>query len=507
MSRQRKRLGMAIGFALLLVVQGLSCERKLGDSIDPAQIWYGRLLQDGQKGVGVQDVLYYNLGDPLDPASATTDTVQLVQVTGSPLLASGVATGAGALVPGKINFFNRDPKTGAPRGIAFDPLCDLYPLTQYRLDLKGLHWLDGSTVPDLEINFTTGELPQDLTNPFYCDELVLPLLAYDLSDFDGINGGLAADPAWNAQANLVAVGIADDPPTYERVLDQKYYFGHAISGVYTSSDNLLFEPPYKLLVYINNFSAGDLDLSLTPGFFNVRPYWPRLLLDSFDTVDAWTSSDPANTSVSLTTLEMFEGAAGMQIGLNGLSSLNDSVSRAWSGGLPAQATGIMFVVKAGNVTSGDLSSTRLELRLTDSAGNVVGTNLDIYGLNSNWIFFTRALPGDFYAIAGAAFDQTKVNEIAFVQVNNGANDFVGDLFIDYLTVGDMTDVPIYYPPVTITPWDSLPLYVDEDGSTYWAFDIGGVHVLNLDTANCGSNCPLLAPDAALVKSNLAQTAP
>ena len=507
MSRQRKRWGMAIGFALLLVVQGLSCERKLSESIEPARSWERQLLHEGEKDFGIQDVLYYNLGGPLDPASATTDTVQLFQVSASPLLASGVATGAGALVPGEISFFNRDAKTGANKGIAFDPLCDLYPLTQYRLDLKGLHWLDGSTVPDLEIHFTTGAVPADLVNPFYCDALVLPLAAYDLSDFDGINGGLAADPAWNTVAHLVAVGVTDSPPLYKRVQDPNYYFGYADSGTYTAADNLLSEPPYQVLVYINNFSPVNLDLVSTPGFFNLRPYWPRLLLDSFEEVGDWASSDPANTPVSLTTTEMFEGSAGLQIGVNGLSSLDDSVSRAWTGGIPAQAGGIMFVVKAGNVSSGALTSTRLELRLSDSAGNVVGTNLDIYGLNSNWIFFTRALPGDFYPIAGAAFDQTKVNEIAFVQVSNGANDLVGDLFIDYLTVGDMTDIAVNYPPVTVTPWDTLPLYVDEAGSTYWAYNFGGMHVLNLNAANCGTNCPLLSPDQALVKSNLAQAAP
>jgi hypothetical protein len=507
MSRRRKRWGLALGFALLLVLQGLSCERKLSDSIEPAQSWLRQLLHEGDKNVGIDEVLYSSLGAPIDTASATTDTVQLVQVSGSALLASGVATGPGALVPGELSFFFLDPKTGAFKGIAFDPLCDLYPLTQYQLVLKGLLWLDGTPVPDLEINFTTGDVPKDLPNPFYCDELVLPLSAYDLSDFDGINGGLAADPAWNGQVHLVAVGIANDPPIYKKVLDPIYYFGYADSGTYTSSDNWLAEPPYQVLVYLNNPLGSDLDLSLTPGFFNVRPYWPRLLLDSFEDPGAWTSSDPLNTPVSLTTLEMFEGFAGLQITLSGLSSLDDSVSRSWTGGLPAQATGIMFAVKAGNVSSGDLSSTRLELRLTDSAGNVVGSNLDILGLSTDWIFFTRALPGDFYPIAGAAFDQTKVSEIAFVQVGNGANDFVGDLFIDYLTVGDMTDVPVNYPPVVITPFDSLPLYVDENGSTYWAYNAGGVHVLNLNTSNCYTNCPLLDPAAALVKSNLAQAAP
>ena len=507
MSRQGKRWGMVIGFTLLLVLQGLSCERKLGDSIEPAQWWQRLLLHDGDKNVGINKVLYYSLGAPIDPASATTDTVQLFQDSGSPLLASGVATGAGALVPGEISFFILDGKTGAYKGIAFDPLCDLYPRTRYKLVLKGVLWLDGTPVPDLEVYFTTGLVPKALPNPFYCDELVLPLQAYDLSDFDGINGGLFADPAWNGQTNLVAVGIANDPPTYKKVLDPLYYFGHADSGTYYLSDNELSEPPYKVLVYINNFGGSDLVLSETPGFFNVRPYWPRLLLDSFEEPGVWSSSDPAHTPVSLTTTEMFEGLAGLQITLSGSSSLDDSVSRSWTGGIPAQATGLMFAVKAGAVTSGDLSSARLELRLMDSAGNVVGSNLDIYGLDTNWMFFTRSLPGDFYPIAGAAFDQTKVNQIAFLLIDNGANDLVGNLFVDYLTWGDLTNVAVNYPPVVITPWDSLPLYVDQDGSTYWAYDSSGVHVLNLDASNCYINCPLLDPGSALVKSNLAQAAP
>lgn len=379
-------------------------------------------------------------------------------------------------------------------------------MTQYKLVLKGVLWLDGTPVPDLELDFTTGEVPTDLT-PFFCDQLVLPLQAYDLDDIFGINGGLAADPTWDTQANLVAVGVLDDPANYKRILDTTTNFGRAWSGSYTTTDNQLIIPPYEILVYINNFAATDLDLSLTPGFFNVRPYWPRQLLDSFDAIGDWTSSDPTNTPVSLTTVDQFESSAGLQVGVNGLNSLNDSVSRPWSGGIPAQATGIMFTVEAGNVTSGDLSNTRLELRLTDSAGNVVGTNLDIYGLNINWIFFTRSFSDDFYPVSGAGFDQTKVNQIAFVLINNGSNDLVGDLFIDFLTVGDLTDLAVYYPPVVVTPFDTLPLYVDQSGSTYWAYDNGGMHVLNLASSNCGVNCPLLAPSAALVKSNLAQAAP
>jgi len=501
MSRQGKRWGMAIGFALLLVLQGLSCERKLSDSIEPVRTWQGRLLHDGKKGVGINEVLYYDRGSPVDTASATTDTVQFIQVSGS---------FAGALVPGEISFFYPDPSFGPNKWIAFSPRCDLYPFTQYKLVLKGLLWLDGTPAPDLEIQFTTGDVPQDLPNPFYCDEVVLPLQAYDLDDFLGINGGLADDPVWNTQANLTAVGIANDPPTYKKIRDPINYFGYTnAAAVYIPADNHLSDPPYYVLIYIHNDPSFGSDLNLGPtlGFFNVRPYWPRQLLDSFEEPGVWTSSDPVNTPVSLTTLDMFEGFAGLQIGINGSGSLDNSVSRAWTGGIPVQATGIMFAVKTGNVSSGGASSTRLELRLTDSADNVVGSNLDIYGSYTDWSFFTRAFASDFYPIAGSAFDQTKVNQIAFVLIDNGANDLVGNVFIDYLTVGDLTDVAVNYPPVVITPGESLPLYVDQGGSTYWAYVVGGRHILNLDTSNCSINCPLLDPAAALVKSNLAQAAP
>jgi hypothetical protein len=101
-----------------------------------------------------------------------------------------------------------------------------------------------------------------------------------------------------------------------------------------------------------------------------------------------------------------------------------------------------------------------------------------------------------------------VDRISLVIVNNPrGNDLAGDLLVDFLTIGDLPELAVYYPPVVITPNESLPLYVDEDGSTYWAYDRNGVHVLNLDAAGCFTNCPLLSPETALTPSNLAQAAP
>ena len=523
MHRRPKFWVKALGLGLVLLCLGISCERELGDSIEPVSNWRQHFLQDGDRGVDIRSILYVELHDSLNPDSANSNTVKLFQASGSALLAGAIVTGDGAEVPGRISVFNLESGKGAY--LAFEPRCDLYPLTDYRLELLGLLLADGSPMPDLILHFTTGPLPRDYLDPFYCDELVLPLMAYDLSDLLGINGGLAGDTA----CNLVAVGILSDPPLYQRIADNSYSFGYLYKDTdlheniyyWTDSDYLFLPPPtpYTVLVYITNRSpSADLSLGLTPGYFNVRPYWPTVLLDSFTTVDAWTSSDPTNTPVFLESGEYSEGFSGMRIHLNLPNSLDDSISRPWSGGFPADTTGIMFAFKMGNVTSGGASYSRLELQLRDSDGNVVGSNIEIAGVNTNWIFFTRALPEDFDPLVTVTtFDPTKVDQISLVIVNNpppdpdppphGGNDLVGDLFVDFLTIGDMPNLAVYYPPEVITPQETLPLYVDQDGSTYWAYDNNGLHILNLVGEDCAVNCPLLDPGTALTPSNLAQEAP
>jgi len=505
MYRRPKFWVKALGLGLVFLCFGISCERELSDSIEPVSNWRQQFLQDGDQGVDIRSILYVELRDSLNPDSANSNTVKLFQASGYPLLASAIVTGEGAEVPGTISVFNLESGRGAY--LAFEPRCDLYPLTDYRLELSGLLLADGSPMPDLILHFTTGPLPRDYLDPFYCDELVLPLMAYDLSDLQGINGGLAGD----TMAHLVAVGITKDPPTYQNISDSFYSFGYSDDGVYNWSPSLLSSPPptpYTVLVYITNRSGANFNLSDTPGYFNVRPYWPTTLLDSFTTVDAWTSSNPTDTPVSLETGEYFEGSSGMRIGLNVPSSMGDSVSRTWSGGFPADTTGIMFAFKMGNVTSGGSSFSRLELQLRDSDGNVIGSNIEIAGVDTNWGLLTRALPEDFTPRVGATFDPTTVDQISLVIVSNyRGNDLVGDLFVDFLTIGDMPNLAVYYPPEVITSEETLPLYVDQDGSTYWAYDNNGLHILNLVGEQCADNCPLLDPDTALTTSNLAQAAP
>jgi hypothetical protein len=514
MHRRPKFWVKALGLGLVFLCFGISCERELSDSIEPVKNWRQQFLQDGDQGVDLRSIIYVELPDSINPDSANPNTVKLFQASGYPLLASAIVTGEGAEVPpDRIDVYNLESGKGAY--LAFDPSCDLFPLTDYRLELKGLLLPDGSPMPDLILHFTTGPLPPDYLDPFYCEEeeLVLPLMAYDLSDLQGINGGLAGDTAWdNSVANLVAVGITKDPPTYQNISDSQYSFGYSNNNAYNWADNRLASPPptpYTVLVYITNRSGDNFNLSDTPGWFNVRPYWFTTLLDSFTTVDAWTSSDPVNTPVALETGEYFEGFFGMGIGLNGTNSLGDTVSRPWSGGFPADTTGIMFAFKMGNVISGDTSHSQLELQLRDGDGNVIGSNIDIAGVNTNWGLFTRVLSDDFVFRVGTTFNPTTVDQISLVIVKNnlGKKDLVGDLFVDFLTIGDMPNLAVYYPPEVITPEETLPLYVDQDGSTYWAYDNNGVHILNLVGKHCDDNCPLLDPDTALTPSNLAQAAP
>ncbi len=490
-----------IPFLILTFIIGAgffnSCREDLSQDLEPLSEWKDKMIHDGDQNVGIGDALYFYLGVPINENSAKLSTVQ-------------VFTANPSIVPGAVEFFSYEGTGWNPYGVVFRPMCNLFPDTDYQAFIIGLRDSSGSEIPDKVINFRTGGVPSDLGDPLYCDEMAL---AWDLEDTAGINSGVA-DFLFNKDVVASGLRLVPPPPTYQTMSDADNTFGYhsCCPASYTKSTNFLKSPPYGLLIYIrnqNSVSAFDLgSVPLAERFVNLRSYLVGEVIDHLDGDYTWTSDDPVNTTVGVDSGQnRLDRRACLKIGLNGANSVNDQVSRTWTGGQYAPVdlySGMQFAVKMGNVASG--ASININLILYDPEGDYAYIAKSLTDTDIDWRFVTTRLAD--FTVSGA-FDVSRVSMIAF---EVAANDIVGDLFLDFMSAGALDDLKAYLPSDVIpqrtglNPTPALPLYVGGDGSTYYARD-DGQHWVDLSNDNCSESCPLMSPQEAMTSDHLARPAP
>lgn len=480
-----------------------SCHENLDKDTEPEDEWSSRMLEDGDQGVSIESPLYVYLGVPIDIATANTTTVRLY--TANP-----------SMVPGWVDFFSFEGESEEPFGLIFGPSCHLNPNTDYILYLDGLKESSGDAIPYREIRFTTGGVPADLENPFYCGTLAL---AWGLEDNEGINSGLIDDLGIYANVFVVGVPVYPDPfdpfpPNHLMINDTYVKFGERHNGgLYYRWGYLLQEPPYQPLITIVNEDSDPLDLgALTDPWVNIRPYRMEVVIDQMETAGAWTSSDPTNTPLAIDEVEMLQGLGCLRVGLNGANSEDDELVREWPAGEYAGVTdesGFQFAFKVANVTSG--SACGLIFRIYDEDGDMVYMTKEVSYADLYWFFTTRLTEDFTEVVAVDGFDPDKITKIS---IYIDPNDIVGDLFLDFMTAGSLEDLKVWLPDEVIPALDfmdywapALPLYVGPDGSTYWARDMAGLHTVDLDNDWCDIECPLMPPGEAMTEAHLAQPAP
>jgi hypothetical protein len=489
------------GFFLCFMV---SCGDELDKDVDPAAEWDDRfdelILNDGDSDVPVEDPLYVFLDVPIDESTVNWSSVQLFSANPSP-------------VPGAILFFYHEGPNGEPYGIIFQPICELVPQTDYQLFIRGVRTTAGERVDDMVINFRTGDLPGDLTDPWFCDTFAT---AFDLEDLSGINGGMSEI---GPSAQLVANGIQVYPiPTYPMINNPDYIFGdRMIGGTYFKRAYQLNTPPYLLLVQIQPLFS-DVDLSTVPEvdrWFNLRRYIMGQIIDRLDGDSDWTSDDPTNTPASF---EMGQDALDkigcMKVGLVSAASEGDEVSRTFAPGEYASLnglTGIQFSARLSTLTTLASDSVTFAMRLSDPEGDVIETTKKLKPADQLWSFNT-CLVSDFSVVDFVdGFDGSRISKISFlIQINN----LNGDLYLDFINAGSIENLPVYLPEWYVTMSESLPLYVGPDGSTYWAYEYETGYpppwpslIHTVIPGECTFECPIMSPEEALVDDYLAQPAP
>ncbi|MFO8057848.1 MAG: hypothetical protein R6V10_11185 [bacterium] len=504
---QRKRALPTLVFtAAMLAVFLVSCRQpEMDDSIEPHESYFDKMVINGEKNVSIKDAVAHYLDKKVDPAGLTNSSVYLRVVGGSTVL--GTVDGF------EFKDCTVAPVTGCPLGVSFlsggGPICDLAPETDYELVIDNLVLADGSTLSKT-VTFTTGPTPAGYT-PSPCPFLIS---GNTLDPAQGISGNLVGA---TYELDIVAAGIETGPPynDYRNLTAPSYI---AILEFY--SGPML---PFDLSTTVQwvNLKVNGQDIKVELPAVNI-PVESTLVLYvaddgstyyALDTADGTTDMssgecDSAGSGCPAYTPELAYDASNLGAAGNTVASISPLLVRekaidptdGINGGVVSDIPAVGFIAVYGIQSRSpywgwDQLNNATDFRIGYHDGNTLMIQDPSFLVSSSPFMVGHIRSGGTYEPNPANLISTPDSWLLLYIENLGTSSFS---LTPYPSV-DVTEQgivnPVSLPAESIPAGEALPLYVDRDGASYYAFEDGGVHTLDLISNLCDGTtaCPVMDP--------------
>ncbi len=493
---------VCLAFSALLL---FSCEQpEMDDSIEPHEKFFDQMIRDGEQNVSLTEAISYYVGAMIDPVGLTNDTVCL-RVQG------------GSTVEGSVGGFDKQAcdilTTGkCPLGVFFQSVCDLSPNTAYELVLDDLVMADGSTLSET-ITFTTGDTPPGYT-PSPCPLLVT---GNTLDPAQGISGNLTTEVH---DLDIVAAGIETGPPysDYRNLTRPRYI---ALLKIYPVMPYDLSSTVQWLYLRIN---GADLQVELPPTNISAGKSLVLYIAENgstyyaLDTADGTTDMssgecDSAGSGCPAYTPDQAylsaNLAAGSSADLAPLKIQNDDLNQkgglnggVLDGVVPPVTTFSIYLIQSRAPYYGwDQLNNSASFEVSYWTGGTYSAVNPSYPRDYSPFVMGHIRTGDSFEEIEASSIPTYDSWLLLYIENKDASSFS---LAPYPTVevtdeGEITSISL--PAENIPAGEALPLYVDKNGRTFYAFEDGGDHTLDLEANMCdgSTTCPTMDPVTSMTE--------